>query len=358
MINYKAPINTLGYGVCGFNIYKSLYKMNSGINLYPLGGTINIRPTKEEVEVLQNGLDNANRAYISARPSLTVWHEHSLHEVIYSRHTVGALSFFETFPLTERQVANINSVDMFFVSSEWAKQVCLGSGVDEKHVKVKVVPMGVDPIKFYPRPYDKHPETRFFNMGKIEIRKGHDILCDIFNKAFTPKDNVKLYISWDNPFLSDTEKSEWESMYKNSPLGPNIYFLPRLDSDVEVANLMGNMDFGIFPTRAEGFGLPILEMISCGRKIITTDYSAHTEFCNENNSWRTKITEYEDAIDGKWFNGQQKWAALLESNIDEMVDFLREAHKLKQSNSLPSVDSPGLTWDQTAKNLEELLLTR
>ena len=66
---------------------------------------------------------------------------------------------------------------------------------------------------------------------------------------------------------------------------------------------MSKVDVGIFPSRAEGWNLEILELMSCGKHIITTNYSAHTEFCNKENALLVDIDELETAYDGKWFLG-------------------------------------------------------
>ena len=43
-------------------------------------------------------------------------------------------------------------------------------------------------------------------------------------------------------------------------------------------------DCGLFPARAEGWNLELLEMMACGKQVIATNYSAHTEFCTKENS--------------------------------------------------------------------------
>jgi len=47
----------------------------------------------------------------------------------------------------------------------------------------------------------------------------------------------------------------------------------------KLAEITASFDVFSLPTSGEGFGLPILEAMSCGIPTVVTDYSAHTEFC-------------------------------------------------------------------------------
>ena len=115
-----------------------------------------------------------------------------------------------------------------------------------------------------------------------------------------------------NPFLSQEQEREWVDLYKDSKMGEKIEMLPRVGTHQEVANIMRQMDCGVFPSRAEGWNLEAIEMMSCGKQVIITDYSAHTEFCNEENSLLVNIDNKEDAYDGIWFHGQGRWAEKLD----------------------------------------------
>jgi glycosyltransferase involved in cell wall biosynthesis len=98
---------------------------------------------------------------------------------------------------------------------------------------------------------------------------------------------------------------------------------------------MASTDCGIFPSRAEGWNLELLEMMSCGKHVIATDYSAHTEFCTQENSLLVTIEEKETAYDGKWFTGNcGEWAKLGDNQVEQMVVHMRDIHKRKQSDSL------------------------
>lgn len=48
--------------------------------------------------------------------------------------------------------------------------------------------------------------------------------------------------------------------------------------DEELANIYSSLDIFALPTIGEGFGLPILEAMSCGVPVCVTNYSGHTEF--------------------------------------------------------------------------------
>ena len=71
----------------------------------------------------------------------------------------------------------------------------------------------------------------------------------------------------------------------------------------------------MFPSLAEGWNLEALEMMACGKQVIITDFSAHTEFCTKENADLVSISDTEPAFDGKWFFGQGNWAKIGEKEI-------------------------------------------
>ena len=54
--------------------------------------------------------------------------------------------------------------------------------------------------------------------------------------------------------------------------------MPRVATQHHVAALLADCDCGVFPSRAEGWNLGLLECMSVGLNVIATNYSAHTEF--------------------------------------------------------------------------------
>jgi hypothetical protein len=76
-------------------------------------------------------------------------------------------------------------------------------------------------------------------------------------------------------------------------------------------------------------------MMMIGKSVITTNYSAHTEFCTRSNARLVDIENVELAYDGKWFHGKcGNWAKIDDKVIEQFVNYLREVHHLKQSNAL------------------------
>ena len=75
-----------------------------------------------------------------------------------------------------------------------AKQVLINNGIKDNIISI--VPLGVDSDVFFERPtWSRNSEYSFLNVGKLEKRKGHDFIIDIFNIAFEPSDDVCLKMS-------------------------------------------------------------------------------------------------------------------------------------------------------------------
>ena len=102
-------------------------------------------------------------------------------------------------------------------------------------------------------------------------------------------------------------------------------------------------------------------MMAMGKHVIATNYSAHTEFCNEHNSRLINITRLEQAQDDIFFDGAVgEWASLDGEPFDEGVDHMRNFYQQWQSdNAITNKEgiktAQELSWDNTATQLEEVI---
>ena len=61
--------------------------------------------------------------------------------------------------------------------------------------------------------------------------------------------------------ISRARASEkWKNLYIDSKNGHKVRFIDRAKTQEEVYNIMAKVDCGIFPSRAEGWNLELLEL--------------------------------------------------------------------------------------------------
>ncbi len=353
MINFQAPINSLGYGVAGYNIFKEIIKIHPSAALYPIS-----TPEFMYDEYIEGGLMNryggkAVESWKLNLPSVKMWHQNDVHTHIGKGEHIG-FPIFELTEFNDEEKLSMSHCDRLFVCSDWAKSV-LENQEDWRCPSVEVVPLGVNTEIFKPVPSRNDDKTIFFNCGKWEVRKGHDVLIECFNAAFEPQDNVELWMMCDNPFIGQMNE-QWKNLYKNSKLGHKIKFIPRQETHEDVYNIMRRVDCGVFPARAEGWNLELLEMMACGKNVIATNYSAHTEFCNKDNSLLIDIETTERASDGVFFSGDYgEWASFDDSAKDQLIEHMRFNHSTKpasrEQNGNGIITANKFTWENSAKEL-------
>lgn len=352
-INFIAPNNTLGFGVVGLNILKSLVNQNCSVAYWPIG---QIQAPVEDHTIIQKCLENS-QFYRDDIPCIKLYHNNDFAMRVGRSKFIAYLCFeLDTFTPIEKH--HLARVDEIFVPSVWAKEIVYKNGLTQP---CHVVPFGVDTKLFSPiNNLNKSNVTTFLTCGKYEVRKGHYILGEAFSKAFTKHDNVQLIVNCQNPFYSAEQNLEWDNYFRNK-LGNQVRIIDRrLASQSEVAQLMRSVDCGVFPSLGEGWGLETHEMLALGKRVIVTNYSGHTEYVNKENAYLIDINEVEPAFDGKWFFKQGNWAKFGESQMDQLVEHLQTVHKLKQSGKL-SVNIAGIetankfTWANTAKRILECL---
>lgn len=323
-----APISELGYGQVGKHYAKQLYKIDQNTPLWIIGKAE--VTDKEDVPIIQRLVNNTTN-FNHFNPCVRIYHQFSLAERIGKGEFYG-FPIFELDRFSKSEINHLSSCDHLIVCSKWAKQIIENNISSFPTHNIHIVHLGYDPEIFGIRKHIMSPNRsgnyRFFNCGKWETRKGHDILCKAFNAAFEPKDKVELWMMPTNPFLSDNQVDPWISEYKKCKLWSKIKILPRVLTQRDVADIMHKTDCGVFPSRGEGWNLEALEMLACGKELIITDYSAHQEFCTLGNAHLIPITETEPAIgregiERSWFHGQGEWAKLGQEQFDCLVEHLR-----------------------------------
>ncbi|HZQ06998.1 MAG TPA: glycosyltransferase, partial [Anaerolineae bacterium] len=176
-------------------------------------------------------------------------------------------------------------------------------------------------------------------------RKGIDILLAAFVQEFTAQDDVALILKtagYEHMLASFERKLAKLQRRRNAP--EIVHFHEPSDS---VAGYFTAADWGVFPFRGEGFGLPILECLACGRPVILTNGTAPPEFCNPASAHfipATRVTR----------RGRQT----LEPDRATLSKLLRAAYEGSLSHASPQAISASVadwTWERTAKLVDRAL---
>lgn len=186
-------------------------------------------------------------------------------------------AMFESDKLPQSFLDPLLKADLVWTPSAWGREVLVANGL-QAH-KVDVIPLGVDPLTFHPfaRKQVSDPVYRFLVVGKYEQRKGYDQLFEAFNKAFKNRSDVELLIKGD--FFADQINVAHDLKNRVDTMGlENIKILAGAWDVYDMFSLYNYANGFVMPSRAEGWGLPLIEALACGLPSIAINYSGQTEF--------------------------------------------------------------------------------
>jgi glycosyltransferase involved in cell wall biosynthesis len=143
---------------------------------------------------------------------------------------------------------------------------------------IEVIPHGVDATRFHPAPPDEIERVRrkhgvsgrfVLYVGNIEPRKNLVSLVSAVERINLSGEELELQVvgrpAWD-------AKESLAAIHR-SPTSAHLGRLP----DDDVRALMSGCEAFVFPSRYEGFGLPVLEAMSCGAPVVCTRRGALPE---------------------------------------------------------------------------------
>lgn len=192
----------------------------------------------------------------------------------YDGYTIG-YNVWESTEYPENFFNAIKKFDEFWVPSEWQKSNLIKQGYPAN--KIFVVPEGVDENTFYPNHTKSFDKFTFMLFGRWEYRKSTKEIIETFNKTFEKINDVELLLCADNVFANDGFKNTEERLkyynLENDKL--KVIHFPKRN---EYISYLQNGDVFVSCARSEGWNLPLIEAMACGKPSIYSEWGAQLEF--------------------------------------------------------------------------------
>lgn len=363
MLNIFGPCNNFGVGQHCWNMAKALDARGHEIALFPPFG-------QTALDSEQIAKWRANTLKFSVEdPSLMIF------DMAFMAQFAGtpriAFPVFETDVLSKRDVRLLGECDFVLTPSKWGQEVLRAHGIDSH-----VVHEGYDPAVFEhaPAPAPRHDdEITFFHVGKFEERKGTLQLIRCFFRALEKKRAVmKMHIH--NPFVANYQPvvqllselgfreiaGQEGHIWRRQDL--RIEFTARDIPVQQMAVLYQQADCCVFPTKGEGFGLPIIEAIACGTPTIVGNWTGQSEFLGDNFTWPEELNlsfRIEVAHDGIWYFGDRgTWTAPTDKSLIDRIQWAHEnVRHFRKSEAWQKEVSRirQFTWARSAEEFEIFL---
>ena len=252
--------------------------------------------------------------------------------------------------------------DLILSPSEWGRQCMINYGIAPE--KTAVVPEGIDPVKFHPFRTSPPPKIpRFLMIGKYENRKSYPEAFEAFHLAHQQNPNFEIWIKadWINGFQSVQHPEFLELCAKYSHLP--ITVVQGIASDEQMLELYHSATHFVFPSKCEGWGLPLLEAIACGLKVIATDFGGQSEFLNSLNNYLPIKYTIREINCSKWKstyphkeNDFGCWAYVDVNDLSNIILTESKRSPCVKFNFDSSIIRIGFSWLTSTESLLKLIL--
>jgi glycosyltransferase involved in cell wall biosynthesis len=246
--------------------------------------------------------------------------------------TVGVIFFENTDLADARDISR--DYDLIVTGSTWCEEILRANGIDH----VATVIQGIDPSLFHPAPRAGFLEGRFavFSGGKLEHRKGQDIVLLAFRAFAERHPEAVLVTAWhspwstpaltlnSNPLIAPVKLTEEGTIDMGAWVAENgipatQYFDLGPIPNHLMPRVLREMDVALFPNRCEGgTNLVAMECMASGLPCIISDNTGHKDIVATGATYPL-TRQGPVASEGI---GTEGWG---ESDVEEVVEALERA---------------------------------
>jgi len=265
--------------------------------------------------------------------------------------------------------------DMLLTASNWSKDLL----EDATGLEVKCILEGIDPSVFYPAPKSGWlPEGFYiFSSGKVEFRKGQDVVLMAFKRFHARHPEAHLITVWNSPFADlangfqgKAEKPLWldKSGYldikrwaiDNGVDPKHIHDMGCFPNYV-LPNVLHEMDVILHPSRVESCtALPVKEAMACGVPVIAAYHSGMKDLLTDANSFPLRHVKPIENGSSEYFfpRSNMEWYEPDFEEIDDRLEWVYQNRLEAKAKAMNASDwiRTNRTWGQHVRQLKDWLL--
>jgi tetratricopeptide (TPR) repeat protein/glycosyltransferase involved in cell wall biosynthesis len=250
---------------------------------------------------------------------------------------VGVI-FFEDTALDAGALERLRSLDLVVTGSHWNESVLRAHGIP----RVVTVLQGIDPTIFHPAARSGQFADRFvvFSGGKLEYRKGQDLVVAAFRAFRERHPEALLLVAWHNNWPALIADVDLAGHVRGMPAtdGQGLALVPWLaanglpaDAVLDIGRLpnplmgqvMREADVALFPNRCEGgTNLVAMECMASGIPSIVSDNTGHRDLV-ATGGCLALTRQGTPRHPTRFFRGVEDWG---ESDVDEIVGQLEHVY--------------------------------
>lgn len=240
-------------------------------------------------------------------------------QAMHEKASTICYTLFETDRCPNSWKDTLMQMDKIFVFSRFNLESWIKSGIPED--KISALPQAVDSFMYNPVGPMMHIENKkgftFLCSGDFTERKNFEAVIEAYVKEFSYSDQVTLIFKCHYGGFIKRHRRECLqrlrsiAMRFNATNPPRILFWGDKITDFAMASLYRSVDCFVLASRGEGLGMQYLEALSSGIPVIASDWGAHTDYLNSNNSYLAKtflsyiddpnyIVKCPQALNSKW----------------------------------------------------------
>ncbi|MEG4075083.1 tetratricopeptide repeat protein [Microcoleus sp. Pol14C2] len=279
--------------------------------------------------------------------------------------------FFEDTRITAEALETAKKYSAIVAGSNWNADVLRSHGL----TNVAMVHQGIDPTIFHPAPKSNLFGDRFviFSGGKLEYRKGQDIVIAAFKRFRAKHPEALLLTTWHNfwpQYMLGIEQTGnvagLPNINRDGSLGISQWLaangLP-VDSFIDIGlipnhlagQILREADCAVFTNRCEGgTNLVAMESMACGIPTILSANTGHLDLIYHNicyplsNQGRVKPTSH--------FSGVEGWG---ESEVAEVVEALEQIYTNREESKSRGLAAANFmlnwTWGKQVKRFLDVI---
>ena len=250
---------------------------------------------------------------------------------------VGVI-FSESTKFTEEALRRATQYSDIVAGSTWTRSILEAYGISNVHTILQ----GVDVTNFHPAPRSGFFRDKFvvFSGGKLEYRKGQDLVVLAFRAFAKNHPDALLVTAWSSPWsqyavtlnhncniapikLANGLVDPMAWTYANDiPTDQVIHLGPVANSDMP--RVLREANVGLFPNRAEsGTNLVAMEAMACGLPCVLSMNTGHLDLVGDGTHCLALGEQHSVNLDGC-----DGWGS---SDISEIVEVLEAVYRQREA---------------------------